>query len=494
MALCLVACSSAPQPMAGKDSGESKQMVAIGSSTRFIHDDSRPYDAVAGVNSGVRSLITELWYPADPAAIAAHPEKYPRATYGDYVFGNSVMHRRMMTGTTFFHLTPDTVREGVTQARIDAAIDALFVRQRASHIDAPLIASPARLPVVVMTHGDAGSRYNMETVCEALAASGYLVIAPEHTGNSPYAMTGSDPALAHEGGDPTFREAMADVLPLLDEQGAYGSADTYGQSFTPLSNAPDPVQALLNLDRSLLQRLNDLRATLDELERMNRSGPFAGRLDLDRIGLIGRSFGGATTLVGLAMEDRFSAGFAVVPPGWTDQRGMLPAEVLAAGDRESVLLSATGNSPFDSYTKPTFLLSGAEDALIIGLGAHYAKQGGVAGPTADNPHPALRRAFEEASGAVLWGLLADSNHSTLGVSGGYWWPQLKPNTQARTFDPQTHFTLIAPELAQKMQTEKALAFFDLTIRQDKSALPRLLDQSYQGQGLALESRNMDQID
>ena len=36
---------------------------AIGSSTRFIHDESRPFDTVAGVNLGIRTLIIELWYP-----------------------------------------------------------------------------------------------------------------------------------------------------------------------------------------------------------------------------------------------------------------------------------------------------------------------------------------------------------------------------------------------------------------------------------------------
>lgn len=466
-----------------------KETYAIGSSTQFIHDESRPYDAVAGVNSGIRTLITELWYPVDPAAVQTQGNQYRRATYGDYVFGNFTMHRKMMTETTFFHLTPATVRDEVTDVEIDAAITELFHRQRQSYIDAPLTSSPKTLPVVVMSHGDAGSRYNMETVCEYLAANGYLVIAPEHTGNSPYSMTGSDPALALKGGDPEFRLAMKEVLELLDDNGAYGSSEHYGQSFTPLSNAPDRVQALTNLDQSLLQRLNDLRATLDKLDQMNASGPFAGRLNLDRIGLLGRSFGGATTLVGLAMEDRFTAGFAVVPPGWTDQRHFLPPDSLVPADQESAILSAEGNPPFTSFSKPTFLLSGGEDALIIGLAAQQAKMTETAGPTVNNPHPALRGAFEKATVPVIWGLLENSNHSTFGISGGYWWPQLKPDTQNRTFNQQESFTLITPALAHDMQKEKALAFFDLTIRQDQSALADILDQHYQGQGLKLEARN-----
>jgi len=277
---------------------------------------------------------------------------------------------------------------------------------------------------------------------------------------------------------------MSPVLKLLDEYGAYGSEETYGQSYTPLSDGRDSMEFLQYLDRSLLQRLNDLRATLDELARMNAAGRFAGQLNLERIGLMGRSFGGATTIMGLSMEPRFTAGFAVVPPAWADPRPALPLEMLAPPGEESVLLAASGPFPLLTLSKPTVLLSGGEDGLIIGLGAQMG-----ATPTADNPHPLLREAWEFSDAPVVWGLLADSNHGSFGVSGPYWWPDLKPNTQQRHFDPSREFTLVTPSLAHQMQKELALAFFDLTIREDQAAKARLSDNRYAGQGLALESRN-----
>ena len=462
---------------------------AVGSGTVFIHDDTRGYDTVVGVEDGIRILITEIWYPVDHDT--ADSGAYRHATYGDYVFGDRDMHQLMMTQTTFFHLTPDTVRDGVNDEQIDAAIEALFLRERASYVDAPLAAGNEPWPVIVMTHGDAGSRYNMETVCEYLAAHGYVVIAPEHTGNSPYSLTGHDPALG-EDGDPEVREKMSGVMPLFSDLGAYGSEETYGQSYTPLSEGRGSVEFLQYLDRSLLQRLNDLRAALGELDRMNSEG-FAGAgasaLDLDRIGLMGRSFGGATTLIGLAMEPRFTAGFAVVPPGWADPRPSLPTELLAPAGVESVMLAADGPFPLTDISKPTVLLSGAEDGLIIGLAAQQASAGGTDAPTPENPHTFMRQAFEEADAPVIWGLLADSNHSTFGVSGGYWWPDLKPNTQTRYFDPETEFELIAPKIAHRMQQELALAFFDVTIREDESARPGLLENRYEAEGLMLDSRN-----
>jgi dienelactone hydrolase len=487
--LLIAACDNSPSPPADVANPASPG-YEVGSTTVFIHDESRSYDSVMGVDTGIRTLITEVWYPVEREV--AGSGDYRRATYGDYVFGDREVHQLMMTKTTFFHLTPDSVREGVSQEQIDAAIEELFQRERGSYVDAPIAQGDTPWPVVVMSHGDAGSRYNMETVCEALARQGFVVIAPEHTGNSPYSMTGRDPAFDT---DPEFRERMAGVMPYLSDLGTYGDEEHYGQSYTPLSAGRGSLEFLKNLDESLLQRLNDLRAALRELDRMNAEG-FAGAgpgfLDLDGVGLMGRSFGGATTLVGLAMEPRFSAGFAVVPPGWADPRPMLPAEALAPAGKESVLLATDGPFPLTTISKPTVLLSGAEDSLIIGLAAQQAESTGGTMPAADNPHPLLREAFESTDAAVAWGLLADSNHATFGVSGGYWWPELKPNTQPRTFDPDTEFELFDVHTAHRMQAELALNFFELTLRDNDAGrreLERLTQKRFTDRGLMLELRN-----
>ena len=476
-AVSLVACSGADPEKAATNGQDIPTSFAVGSTTFFIHDESRAFDTVAGVDSGIRTLITEIWYPVDVDST----DGYERATYGDYVFGSREVHQLMMTATTFFHMTPDSVREGVTPEQIDGAIDELFTRERQSFVDAPLAKAPASFPVVVMSHGDAGSRYNMESVCEYLAARGYVVIAAEHTGNSPWSMTGSDPALSS---DEDFANRMRDVVELLNEHGAYGPADNYGQSYSPLLGEKDPVEFLRDLDKSLLQRLNDLRAVLAKLDGLNAEGAWAGRLDLQRIGLMGRSFGGATTIMGLAMEPRFTAGFAVVPPAWADPRAALPAAVLAQPGVESVLLAADGPFPLATISKPTVLLSGAEDGLIIGLAA---SSGAVATP--ENPHPLLRNIYESTQAPVVWGLLANSNHGSFGVSGPFWWPELKPNTQKRFFSPEETFELVEPAVAHKLQKELALAFFDLTIRLDPSALSGLHDEKFRAHGLSLELRN-----
>ena len=108
-------------------------------------------------------------------------------------------------------------------------------------------------------------------------------------------------------------------------------------------------------------------------------------------------------------------------------------------------------------------------------------------PSGENPHPVLRALFEDSDQPVFWGLLANSNHSTLGVSGGYWWPDLKPNMAVRAFNPDVEFELLGAALAHRMQQQKALAFFDLTIRQDPAARDAILSDSFAKQGLIVEA-------
>ena len=460
---------------------------AVGNTTLFIHDPSRGFDEAAGVTAGIRILVAEVWYPVRHGAMGSSPR---RALHGDYVFGDRAVHELMMTQTTFFHLTTDTVVEGVSESDIDAALDELFNRPRNSTTDAPIDGEFGPFPVVVMSHGDAGSRYNMETVCEHLAANGYVVIAPEHTGNSPYSMIGSDPALAAGGGNGADPLRLAEVVDLLDERGVYGSPDNYGQSYTPLGADRSSLAFLRGVDAALLQRVEDLRATLDELQRLNQAGFFAGALDLERIGLMGRSFGGATTLAALALEDRFTAGMAVAAPSSPDMRALLPVDELAPPGAESVVLSLEGPYGLGEITKPTLLLSGAEDTLIIGLAANMAEAAGSPPPTPENPFPVLRQAFEEADAPAVWALLDNANHATFGVSGAYWWPQLKPSRFPRHFDPGTRYELVDAGLAHRIQQDKALAFFDLMIRQDQAARGRLIDGRYQADGLQLAWRNL----
>lgn len=61
-------------------------------------------------------------------------------------------------------------------------------------IDAPFASSPAKLPLILISHGTGGSAATMAWLAESLAAQGYLVAAVNHHGN-----TGYEPSARLEG-------------------------------------------------------------------------------------------------------------------------------------------------------------------------------------------------------------------------------------------------------------------------------------------------------
>ncbi|MDY6940799.1 MAG: alpha/beta fold hydrolase [Cyanobacteriota bacterium] len=111
--------------------------------------------------------------------------------------------------------------------------------------------SPSPAPLVVISHGFGSTRSNYTYLAEHLASHGFAVALPEHIGSN------SD-----------YREAL-----LRGE----------------LSLDINPVEFV---DRPL-----DVRYLLDEIEKLADKGvPWAEQIDLDRVGAIGHSLGGATVL------------------------------------------------------------------------------------------------------------------------------------------------------------------------------------------------------
>ncbi len=136
-------------------------------------------------------------------------------------------------------------------------------------------------PVIVFSHGLGGSREGYEYLGRQWASQGYVAVHVEHLG--------SDTPALKKGGR---------VLKELREAAA------------------DPANALA--------RPLDVRFVLDQLEKVNRGGsPLAHRLDLDRIGMAGHSFGAWTTLavagqavgrLGSSADPRIKAAIAMSAP------------------------------------------------------------------------------------------------------------------------------------------------------------------------------------
>ncbi|ASC72870.1 hypothetical protein XM38_038300 [Halomicronema hongdechloris C2206] len=111
--------------------------------------------------------------------------------------------------------------------------------------------SLTNLPVLVISHGLGNDRNSFAYLAEHLAAYGFAVITLEHTGSNA------------------------------------------NQIFSLLEGRTGGIVE----DEEFLQRPQDVSRVLDQLQQLARNDPqLRGRLDFDRVGVIGQSFGGYTAL------------------------------------------------------------------------------------------------------------------------------------------------------------------------------------------------------
>jgi predicted dienelactone hydrolase len=153
--------------------------------------------------------------------------------------------------------------------------------------DAVRDATPAggEFPLVLFSHGYGGHRRQSTFLCTHLASHGYVVAATDHTGN-------------------TIRDVLEQMV-----------ATRTGRPI------PDFVGALLEFAR---QRPADASWLIDRVLD-GTAGDVADRVDAERIGIAGHSFGGWTTLTTTAREPRVRAALALAPAGGASP---LPADHL----------------------------------------------------------------------------------------------------------------------------------------------------------------------
>lgn len=232
--------------------------------------------------------------------------------------------------------------------------------------------APLPAPVVLFSHGLGGSREAAPYLGHALAQNGYYAFFLQHPGSDSRILAG---ARNHE-------EVMAAMR----------------QATVSPGNARD--------------RFGDIPFVLDQLYALNQTGALAGRLDLERVGIAGHSYGARTVMtlagqwspgIGTGFKDaRIKAGVPLSPNIPTG-----PGQGLGLELGQNMDPAASLAGIYDAIDIPLLHITGSEDGMPLG------------NPDFD---PATRTLpFQHIPGPCQYLLVLDgANHNTFSsrLSGG----------------------------------------------------------------------------
>ncbi len=294
----LAAPLAAPAPLAvagGNDAPTSTAELsapgphAVGVTTVTLVDHGREDPHIGGP----RTLLTEIWYPATDAARALPANKHSE-------FWQRGRNKMLNAGIKMaFGLDIDEMDE---RFRNTAVRDARI--------------RDGRYPLLVFSHGNGGLRMQSLFWCEHMASHGYIVVAPDHTGNAGATVVG----------------------------GRVVQMDRTAEGRRKAATA----------------RPADVSFVVDAMERFDGGADsrFTGRIDTDRTGVAGHSFGGFTSTMAADADERIKAISPWTGVGLTWKNVDVPALVVVATEDNTI--KATGNSLcrryYESHRGPRHLV------------------------------------------------------------------------------------------------------------------------------------------
>jgi predicted dienelactone hydrolase len=146
-------------------------------------------------------------------------------------------------------------------------------------------ARPGSYPLIAFSHGFGGHRRQTTFLCTHFASHGYVVAAPDHSGNT-----------------------IFDIIQAI-------------MAFQSGGELPNPTATVQEF---IAARPADIRFMIDRILD-GSAGDLAAHINTDGIGMTGHSFGGWTTLAVAASEPRIRAALPLAPAGGSSS---LPVELI----------------------------------------------------------------------------------------------------------------------------------------------------------------------
>ena len=390
---------------------------AVGVKVNFVKDFSRAFDVwgAAYKNAAYQELLTRIAASGEPATTATNIY-YPSPSSGTRVERRENLH-------------PGALWAAASGTR----------RGSQSYADAPL--QKGNFPLVVMIHGLGGGFSTWSRAAEYLASHGYIVVNLAHTSdsastpvfedpNSFFAKTVTDAELS-AANSLRASQASAPVFSGFFKY-LYGRSGSVSGSSGLVARTGGGLEAAQMMSSLFEQRTEDVKAVIQEMKNLSASatdcrsalekngisksicGFFEGAVDGSQVGVMGHSLGAITAQSALTFVSDVDTAVAFnngLPRRW-EPYGGFPSR------------SATGLP--DGVPKDFLIVIGSDDYFVhwvfreIHLKWFEAAGGDVSEnyplaiervwPTADNPQPIARAAYERAQRAKALIMFRDQGH------------------------------------------------------------------------------------
>lgn len=239
------AVTKRPEPSPDLSFLEPSGAYRIGTVTYHWIDHARE-ETLAEHSGDKRELMVQLWYPADELA----GDKLP-------YFTNPELYAEALSRS--LQISQESIaRYGLL------ATNAV--------LDAPLATGEQQFPLLIYSHGFGALANSSTFLIEELVSRGYIVVGINHTYNCSITVFPDGRTIPFKDMGQGVRVEKMDLL----------ASETWAR---------------------------DVRFILDSLEELACGNDrFAGRLDLNRVGIFGHSFGGATAAQAIMQDARLKAG------------------------------------------------------------------------------------------------------------------------------------------------------------------------------------------
>jgi predicted dienelactone hydrolase len=225
----------------------------VGTARIYLVDRSRA-DALAPAAGSPRELLAVVWYPAEVGERGTAEPFWPDARH---------------SGPALAKILPIPPLDYLGHLRLVASH---------SHNGVPLSRAEARYPVLVFSHGFAATPWMNTVQMEELASHGFVVFSIGHT-----------------------YESL--VIPFPE-----GRSAEINEERASMLRRRDRAEWRRVAQSSLAVWTADTKFVVDQIAASHVGAPFAGRLDLERLGVFGMSFGGATAGQFCVEDPRCKAG------------------------------------------------------------------------------------------------------------------------------------------------------------------------------------------